>query len=70
MTHEELVVAMEAVADGPFPLPEDATTSRMLAYTVEPAVESLPPHLRCEAVREALKSVFVMGLSAGVKHAS
>ncbi len=70
MTHDDLVVAVEAVADGPFPLPQDETTRRLLDFTVEPALLSLPTHLQCEAVREALKAMFVMGLSAGVEHAS
>lgn len=59
--------AVRATCDGPFPLPEDETTAVLLANAVQPAVDSLPSHLQCEAVAMALSTMFVMGLSAGAE---
>ena len=59
----ELAVAQASVAD--IPLTPDALD--VAARVTIPALESLPSHLCCEAVSQALLTMFVMGIGVGVE---
>lgn len=61
----DVVEAVAATSNGPFPMPETPETGALLSVAIRPALDSLPEHLRCVLVADALKSMFVMGLAAG-----
>jgi hypothetical protein len=61
----EVIEAVKATMEGPFPLPEDEETAVLLNGAIHPALQDLPDHLRCEVVALALQTMFVMGLAAG-----
>jgi hypothetical protein len=66
-TAQDLIAACTRSNDGEFPLAEVPETARVLDDAIAPAVEALPSHLQCEMVEIALKTVFTMGVAAGVE---
>jgi hypothetical protein len=66
-TAKDLIAATARSNDGEFPLAEEPATVRVLSDAIAPALEDLPPHLVCEMVEIALKTVFTMGVAAGIE---
>jgi hypothetical protein len=68
-TATDLVAAVRRSNDQPmFPLVEDRATADALRASVQPALNSLSPHLRFnEDIALALMTTFMMGVSAGLE---
>lgn len=67
-TADELVEATRrANAALEFPLKHDLQIALILDDVIAQAVKELPPNQDCEVVRNALKTLYVMGIDCGIQ---